>query len=343
MTASEQNESVEALNNWLTLHKAMVLDTSTDDDPLGFLHGLDNQLIQHRQPHYQAQPQHYQPPHYQQHYHPQHQGDVINGDAANETVMFDGFAQWFKHTFYPELHNRVGIRLMDYSLSSSLLANRADPRRVMDKKMDKKTSPKKVPYQKELLHPADLLADDRSTYNDYLRDNGGMMRYGEDDDDASNVVNSQLPGLPPPPLIQVPIFDSSPMSYYNLGNLHSPASIHDLPPLPYPGQSEPNTSPTFNRPRLSPQPKMTPSESFLNLQPPFISVPSLFNPFEGLWSTETETGKKTETDPFFDLSSSSQLSRRPIPPSSEKSEQRDSNRPNSSDTLNKTQNYFSWM
>ena len=159
MTVSERNESVEALNNWLTEYRAM---TSRDDDSLGFLRGLDNQVRQLRQPRYQQKRQQQQQQQQQQQPQQQPQGDATINSSTNDTVMFDDFARWFRHIFYPELHNRVGIRLMDYSLFSSLLANRADPRRSMDKKMDKKTFPKKLPYQKDLLHPADLLTDDHS-------------------------------------------------------------------------------------------------------------------------------------------------------------------------------------
>ena len=342
LTVLERDESLESLHNWLQFHKAMTISTttSTDDDPFDMLRGLDNRGLEW-------------------HPSPQQERDVIN-DTADDTVLFDDFARWFKFTFYPELHNRVGNRLVDYSLSSSLQANRTDPRKLwdkkMDKKMDKNTSPKnkKVPYQSALLRPADLL-NDQSSFNDYARDNNGTMQYADDDEDgASPVVNTRAQGLPSPPRVQAPIFEPAYGFYHLLGNLHSRASSNDLL-LSASEPPEPHISPSFDRP------KTAPSDSFMYLQPPTISVPSLLNPFEGMWPTENDNGSGTEsgtetgngagsragTDPFFDLTPSSwQLPKILIPSSlSENTEQGvDNNQTKTPVVLRKSQNqnYFSW-
>ena len=264
----------------------------------------------------------------------QQPGVSLTSAAAKDTVFFDDFSEWFSTTLFSDLHNCVGDRLIDYSLSSSLHANRAIPKRQLDKKLDKKTAAKQhkpprgshVPYQKDLLHPADLF-NNQSNYDDYVGGNSNSnSNSGSNDhrEDSSYAVNTRLRGLPPPPLVQVPALDSS-MSFLNLfGDIISPTS-----PPPRPG-SEHYISPSFNHPR------MPSSNSFIHNRPPTISVPSLINPFEGI-------------DPFFH---SSTLPRMPKPLTrndsfyshdGSDSEGSVNNQPYSPDIIKKSKKHFSWM
>ena len=241
----------------------------------------------------------------------QHPGVSLTS-MDTDTVFFEDFAEWFSTILFPDLHNCVGDRLIDYSLSTSLQTNRALPKKLLDRKATSQQRLKKqansrrgskVPYQKDLLHPADLL-NNQNKYHDYQRD--------------ENDVDEQ------PPRIHVPSLDSS-MSFLNLfGDLVSPSS-------PPPGtKSEHHIIPSFHHPGT------IPSDSFIHQKPPTISVPSWTHPFE-------------EIDPFFH---STTLPRMPKPLTrndsfyshdGSESEESVNNQPNSPDIIKKPKKYFSWI
>lgn len=246
--------------------------------------------------------------------------------SHTDTVFFENFAEWFSTSLFPYLHNCVGDRLIDYSLSTSLQANRALPKKQLDRKTASQQKSKKqkysrrgskVPYQKDLLHPADLL-NNQSKYYEYTRDDSD-----EDDNRDDNAVNTRIRGLPP--RIQVPPLDSSSMSFLNLfGDLVSPSSSS-----PSGMEPEQHISPSFHHPRTMP-----PSDSFMvDQKPPIINVPSWTNPFE------------VEIDPFFH---SFTLPRMPKPLTrndsfyshdGSESEESVNNQPNSPDIIKQPKKY----
>ena len=268
--------------------------------------------------------------------------------SVTDTVFYDDFSEWFSFTLFPDLHNCVGDRLFDYSLSTSLHTNRAAiPKRQLDKKLDKKAVSQqrlkkqhkpprrgsKVPYQKDLLHPADLLSN-QINYNHYYVEEDNSDSDGNGDDSSYPVVSTRIRGLGLPPRVQPPPpspLDSS-MSFLNLfGDLVSPSSQTTQ-------QSEPehNTAlPSFNRPRV------LPSYSFMHHQPPTINVPPINNNFENAVSVEN-------ADPFYH---SSTLRRMPKPIRNDsfysiymaESEESVNNQPNSPNIIKKSKKYFSWM
>ena len=216
MTETEAREAFEALIEWLTQRKAMMLADAASASPLWL--GLDALLSSTTPPGTQ---------------HTDNNG--ATHDAADyDTVLFEDFARWFRTIFYPDLHNCVGDRLIDHALAKRLHANRAaagtatTPNTTTstpsESKSDQKKAsrqrnivrqtktppnqhppPSKIAYQKDLLDPADFLEVRRShhDFHDSARiegmegyHNAPVSSLAFNDDPSLHCISSESDHIP---------------------------------------------------------------------------------------------------------------------------------------------------
>ena len=183
LTETEAKEASESLFEWLTRRKTTMLHDAATQGPIW--DGLDA-LVRPINP----------------------LNNTTNDGTTPVTAdcdadLFEDFARWFRTSFYPDLHNCVGYRLIDHSLSARLhanLANIATPHttstssRSLDNKTDRKHTSRSrqrvirpastssssdvhrtavaanVSYRKDLIDPADLLDVHRISGEEEMED-----------------------------------------------------------------------------------------------------------------------------------------------------------------------------
>ena len=180
LTETEAKEASESLFEWLTRRKTTMLHDAATQGPIW--DGLDALMR------------------------PINPSNTTNDGTTPVTAdcdadLFEDFARWFRTSFYPDLHNCVGYRLIDHSLSARLHANLAtistshttsNSSRSLDKITDRKHESRSrqrvirpastssdihrtavaanVTYRKDLIDPADLLDVHRISGEEEMED-----------------------------------------------------------------------------------------------------------------------------------------------------------------------------